>query len=211
VYAEIVEESSFWIELVEIDRKFQSVVRATPCQHCGGPLHVADYPRKPRDVPECLAEAFSSRFSTCCGHCRKRTTPLSVRFLGRRVYAGIIVVLASMRALVCGASRQTLSRWRGWWTVVVPQLAFWRALQALLVPAVPVARLPASLLERFEADGAQTANGLYAALRALTPLTTSSCTLGEGACGGGAVAQKLVVESKSRGLLERARAPTTFE
>ena len=49
-----------------------------------GPLHQAHYERKPRDAPLIWMEE-KSRFSFCCGHCRRRCTPASVRFLGRRV------------------------------------------------------------------------------------------------------------------------------
>jgi hypothetical protein len=37
----------------------------------------------------------SSRLSFCCAECRKRTTSMSVRFLGRRVYLALAVVLVS--------------------------------------------------------------------------------------------------------------------
>ena len=47
------------------------------------------------------AEAFGRRFSLCCGRegCRHRATPPSVRFLGRRVYVGAVVIVASAIAL----------------------------------------------------------------------------------------------------------------
>ena len=44
---------------------------------------------------EPAAEAFSRRFSLCCGRdgCRHRATPPSVRFLGGRVYVGAVVIV----------------------------------------------------------------------------------------------------------------------
>jgi hypothetical protein len=44
------------------------------------------------------AESFDRRFSLCCGRegCRRRATPPSVRFLGRRVYVGAVVIVASV-------------------------------------------------------------------------------------------------------------------
>lgn len=43
--------------------------------------------------------------SLCCARCRKRRTPPSVRFLGRRVYLAAVVVLACVL-------RQGPTRWR---------------------------------------------------------------------------------------------------
>ena len=80
--------------------------------------------RKPRGGPP-----WEVRFSFCCAKegCRRRHTPGSVRFLGRRVYAGLIVVLVSamLHGLnpervqrlrkVLGIDWRTLGRWRQWW------------------------------------------------------------------------------------------------
>jgi hypothetical protein len=67
-------------------------------------LHSARYPRKPRGIRYLLDGAYESRFSFCCATegCRHRTTPPSVRFLGRKVYLGVIVIL--MTALAHGLS-----------------------------------------------------------------------------------------------------------
>ena len=45
-----------------------------------------------------LGEEYDRRLSFCCALdvCRKRTTPPSLRFLGRKVYLGAVVVL------ICG-------------------------------------------------------------------------------------------------------------
>src|SRR5271157_4368665 len=70
-----------------------------------GPLHRSDYDRKPRGALIAPAgEAFVRRFSLCCGRegCRKRATPPSLRFLGRRVYLGAVVLVASMLAQALG-------------------------------------------------------------------------------------------------------------
>ncbi len=69
------------------------------------------------------------RFSLCCARegCRRRHTPPSVRFMGRRVYAGLVVVLVSamihglkpervqLLREALGIDRRTLERWRQWW------------------------------------------------------------------------------------------------
>ncbi len=70
------------------------------------------------------ADGFTRRFSLCCGRdgCRHRATPPSVRFLGRRVYIGAVVIVASVAALaaasaqrVTGVPARTLRRWIRWW------------------------------------------------------------------------------------------------
>lgn len=158
---------------------------------CVGPLHVANYPRKVRGIA-CGEEAFAFRFGLCCGRCRRRTTPPSVRFLGRRVYASLIVVLATMRALVCEALPVTLRRWRSWWSAAFPQTTLWVALQGRSPQAMQPQRLPGSLLEQCEASaGERSSLGLTRMLRLLSPLTSSSCMLDEGSGGASTVTQKM--------------------
>ena len=77
------------------DRQAAEQTQARGCA-CGGRLDRADYPRKPRGGPAGRADAYQ-RFSFCCAveGCRRRSTPPSMRFLGRRVYLGVVVVLAA--------------------------------------------------------------------------------------------------------------------
>ena len=103
--------------------------RAAGCPDCGGALHAANYRRKPRGRPTALGEEHDRRFSFCCSvdGCRDRSTPPSLRFLGRKVYLAVIVTLiAAMRdgvterrlgklATTVGVDRRTVARWRGWW------------------------------------------------------------------------------------------------
>ena len=64
---------------------------------CGGRLRCANYPRKPKSTPAQLPERQRIRLSFCCDRdgCRKRATPPSVHFLGRKVYLTAIVILIS--------------------------------------------------------------------------------------------------------------------
>lgn len=87
----------FFEHLKRIDHELAKQARAEGCLYCGGELHVADYPRKPRGCPAEIREDYGKRLSFCCNRCRKRRTSLSVRFLGRRVYLGLLVVLVSAR------------------------------------------------------------------------------------------------------------------
>ena len=124
--------SEFFEELTTIDTRIVEHAAREPCRDCGGPLYRGDYPRKPRGgLLAIAAEALDRRFSLCCGRdgCRRRLTPPSVRFLGRRVYVGAIVVLASAVALAAatvsagGPPTDTCTRRRwprrtaaAWWT-----------------------------------------------------------------------------------------------
>lgn len=148
--------------LARMDEDLAGQGQAEGCP-CGGRLHRARYPRKPRGSPTELEEAYAWRHSFCCARegCRKRKTPVSVRFLGRRVYPGVVVLLATAceggltRRRVAalrerlGVSERTLRRWRTWWRETFPRTRFWRTARAGFVPPVAVAELPASLVERF--------------------------------------------------------------
>ncbi len=80
----------FFRFLIRLDEEPAAQTRAAGCS-CGGVLHRANYPRKPRGCPSGVREAFASRLSFCCSRCRQRSTAMSVRFLGRRVYLGLEV------------------------------------------------------------------------------------------------------------------------
>ena len=88
--------------LFAIDQDLAANARAAGCPACGGRLHSVRYPRKPRGGPADLGPEYDWRFSFCCAGegCRRRATPPSVRFLGRRVYLGAVVV----RSLTCNTS-----------------------------------------------------------------------------------------------------------
>jgi hypothetical protein len=109
---------------------------------------------------------------------------VSVRFLGRKVYGGIVVVLVSamMHGLredrvkrlrqVLGMDRRTLQHWREWWTRTFTQGRLWRAAQGRFRHPIVEERLPLGLVEAF---GAQQRNGLVNLMKFLSPITTSSC------------------------------------
>jgi hypothetical protein len=148
--------------LLRLDRALCERARHAGCPQCAGRLHSATYPRKPRGVPPGLDDAVHTRrLSLCCADCRQRVTPPSVRFLGRRVYTGVVLVLACARTLTAarireltallGVDRRTLRRWRRWWRESLVRSPWWRAARARLMPPVEELQLPGSLLERFEA------------------------------------------------------------
>lgn len=194
-YHSVFRSASFLCSLLDLDLKTTAHVRAGKCCHCGGPLCRADYPRKPRGVPREFEKEFSKRLSLCCGAegCRKRTTPPSVRFLGRRVYAAVSFILLSMlyhgvtvererqlRRQLHGqfpADQRTLARWREWWQRVLPTSSFWRVARSQLRSPVSSTDLPAGLVQSFLGDAA---SQLTSTLKFLSPLSVSSCSSGSG-------------------------------
>src|SRR5215510_6003588 len=107
--------------LEKVDADLAEAARTLGCLFCGGKLHRADYDRKPRGGPQ-----WEWRFSFCCAEedCRRRRTPESVRFLGRRVYAGLIVVLVS--AMIHGLSPERVRRIREVLEIDYRTLERWR-------------------------------------------------------------------------------------
>jgi hypothetical protein len=185
----ILRDTRFYELLLGFDRQIADAAHAVPCRKCGSKRHWGSFGRKPRGGPAGLDPEHRRRFSLCCAAegCRKRETPGSLRFLGRKVYFGAMVVLISamhsglnparmkrLKALV-GVSRRTVMRWRDWWRTVFTDSAFWRAHRAL-APAANTADLPASLLQSF--DGA-IERQLISLLRFLTPITTGRGILQE--------------------------------
>ena len=190
-------DQEFFLRLEEMDAAMARAVASEGCRHCGGPLHRADYERKPRGaLMGGAGERFTRRHSLCCGRegCRRRALPPSLRFLGRKVYLEVAVVLAvvlaqataSARAAAraTGVARRTLTRWAAWWTCVFPRLPAWTELRARLAPPPPdETALPLSLHERLtleqrrpgtltEAQLEPAVMGLWA--RLLAPATTAS-------------------------------------
>jgi hypothetical protein len=184
-----------WFErLMAWDEELARQVAAARCLHCGGPLHRANYQRKPRGGLFAEAgEAFRLRHSLCCGRggCRKRSLPPSLRFLGRRVYLEAVVLLATMvlqlvealRAawVHTGVPRRTLRRWQAWWREVFPSSRTWVEATARFAPPPPDdSRLPRSLVERLDTElavgnvVADLGDVCLLAARLLAPATTSS-------------------------------------
>ena len=147
----LLQDLNFFRLLLRIDQELAVETRAGQCA-CGGVPHVDDYPRKPRGCPLELRADFSSRFSFCCNRYRTRATPPSVRFLRRRVYLALAVVLvsAARRGPTPAAARtatllevplRTLRRWRQWWQERLPLSAFWQAASARFMPPVAAAAM----------------------------------------------------------------------
>jgi len=171
----------------EIDQDECRRVQAFGCPRCGGPLDRNDHARKPRGLPFQHFDPDPRRLNLCCRHCRAHNMPQSVVYLGRRVYVGVVLVLASIlvsgltpRRLArvqagLGVSAQTVRRWRQWWQSGFVASRFWAEGRGSFLPPVDVLRLPKDLVGRFVRQAGVTR--LLAFLRFLSPLTI---TLREG-------------------------------
>lgn len=162
---------NFFKQLDDEDARIAAEVKAGGCPECGGRLDRADYPRKPRGGElGADGEVFDRRRSLCCAAegCRRRRTPRSLVFLGRRVYVAITVVLAAWRATMTWRSppRRTVGRWRGWFSSL-RESSWWLETKALLSPAAePAEILPAAIIERVH-HGRPIGGALIATLRLL--------------------------------------------
>ena len=176
----LLRDPRFYAMKLRMDRALLEEMRSKACRRCGNALHASDFGRKPRGGLAGLGEEADVRFSLCCARCRKRHTPPSVRFLGRKVYwSAIVVVVSAMRHGATparmrklrdhlGVSRRTVERWRVWWREAFAESAFWKAAAAAFMPPAAPELLPASLLERFTGDAERR---LLAFLRFLAPIT----------------------------------------
>jgi hypothetical protein len=181
-------DTNFYQLLFQIDESIAEEVSARGCD-CGGVLHSARYPRKPRGIRSALDCSYESRLSFCCARdgCRRRSTPASVRFLGRKVYLGVIVVLIT--ALHHGLTdqrrsrlieqldvpAQTLWRLRRWWRERFVETRCWRALAGQFIPPIATNDPPGSLLGRLTAG--ELSERLVQLLILVSPVTTATSSL----------------------------------
>ena len=185
MYQSVLVDGRLYGLLLRIDQELAGSTQAERCRWCGGRLDRADYARKPRGVPPELGPEHTVRLSLCCANegCRRRHTPPSVRFLGRRVYVGAAILgitalrpgarggeARALRAWL-GVSGRTLARWRRWWQEVFATSGFWRNARGRLRTPVPAHALPGGLLQRFAGD---LKTQLIAGLRFLAPITTAA-------------------------------------
>jgi hypothetical protein len=169
--------ATLWPVLTKIDADLAAQACAQGCA-CGGALHRSNYPRKVRGV-----NIEARRDSFCCAEeaCRRRVTPGSVRFLGRRIYAGFIVILltalrhglSAERVVVLqerlGMDRRTLERWRAWRLQDFAPGRRWQAVRGFFIPPPDEVTLPWSLWRCFGHAGQKP---LLDLLRFLTPWST---------------------------------------
>jgi hypothetical protein len=184
LYQALLGNSSFFDLLLRLDEDLAEEARHRGCG-CGGTLHRACYERKPRGGPPGLGPEHAVRFSYCCEKegCRRRVTPCSLRFLGRKVFFGVVVLLVPVLrdgptpkrlerlSSEFAVSLRTLRRWMRWWRESFAASPFWLVCRGLFARPVVIQELPLSLLESFVGVGEASARVL-AVLRFLGPITT---------------------------------------
>jgi hypothetical protein len=101
--------------------------------------------------------------------------------MGRRVYAGLVVVLVAAMTHglkpervqrlreALGIDRRTLERWRQWWLGLFVNSSFWRDARARFMPPLSAQTMPLSLCLSFEVEKRQR---LIELLLFLAPITT---------------------------------------
>ena len=182
----ILNDASFFEGLLKLDIDIAESYSVKCCQHCGSRLHVANFRRKPRGYPGKASFFFNVRFSFCCYQCRKRFTPPSFRFLGRKVYLSVVILLISalmgrklspkkMSKLnhLCGANRRTLMRWREWWQQEFSSSDLWKILyEKVAVNFCENASIPFNLLKLQRQGKVLWGKAVKGVLKLLLPLTS---------------------------------------
>ncbi len=176
-------DARFHLLLTQIDQEFFELARKEVCSYCGGQLHQANYPRSPFGLPSAFRPHYEERLSLCCANCRKRVTPPSVRFFGRRWFPAPVFMLICIlnlginerrlaqikRHFSVTVSESTWKRWRRWWRECFEATAFWQANKGLVVTTMAEHEaLPRSLLTCFTG---KLKEQLCLLLRFLSPLT----------------------------------------
>ena len=179
---ELCQKISLFRLLYQIDLDLATSHKEKGCPHCGGPLHQANYERKPRGGPTGIPEEYCIRLSMCCGRegCRRRSLPPSCMFMGRRVYwRCIILVISALRqrrpegasagklSRMFSVPRKTLMRWFAYFREVFPQSDEWQRIRGRLSSKVTNERLPGVLLDYFIEHGKDALSGLVGCLRFL--------------------------------------------
>ena len=155
--------SSFHRILVAIDRELAETTRQEGCS-CGGSLHQSNYPRSSLGLPIQFRPDYETRLSFCCNDCRKRTTPPSVRFFGRRRYPAPLLLLISAlmvrineyrltqikRHFGITISESTWKRWRRWWREAFVETRFWSKARGLIPEPKKIVTLPRRMLNIFK-------------------------------------------------------------
>jgi len=187
MYQNFLYNSTFHALLDTIDQEFTNKAKQEGCPYCGGQLNIADYPRSTFGVPAQFRSMYDERYSLCCDTCRRRITPPSVRFFGRRWFPAPLLLLISLLskgassrrcALVkqhfgIAVSLSTWKRWRRWWNTVFPTTLFWQQSKGLLVSTLQAvhSHYPRILLDLLQG---KLTEKMCLLLQFLAPLTASN-------------------------------------
>jgi len=184
LYQSLLQDSRYFDLLLKLDEDLAAEARRAGCA-CGGALHSARYERKPRGGPAGLGPGSTVRFSFCCERegCRRRVTPPSLRFLGRKVFFGVLVLLLpAMRDgptperlnRLCerfSVSVPTVRRWCRFWRETFVTSRVWQAARGRFATPVRAEALPGSLLGAFS-EISDPESRVVAVLRLVSPIGT---------------------------------------
>ena len=142
----------FFHELRKHDYALFLKIKSEGCLLCRSKLDTSNFKRKPRG----LGENEEVRYSLCCRleGCRKRITTPSLRFFGRKVYSGWVIILAldylKELGLYGQISSQTLARWKNFWRDrLSEQNPFMLKARSILPPGLSGCDRPGGLLSVF--------------------------------------------------------------
>ena len=181
LYQSLLQDSRCFDLLLKLDEDLAAEARRVGCG-CGGVLHSARYGRKPRGGPAGLGPKSAVRFSFCCARegCRRRVTPPSFRFLGRKVFFGVLVLLVPVLRdglrlnRLCerfAVSARTLRRWIRFWRETFVTSRVWQAVRGRFAVPVREEGMPGSLLGAFS-EISETESRVVAVLRLVSPIGT---------------------------------------
>jgi len=163
-----------------IDKDLVEQQRMKTCPFCGSPLHISNYPRKPRGGPDNLPDQLLIRHSLCCAkeECRKRVLPVSCRFWGRKVYWSVVILTimtlqqsrtegysAGKIIRLFGISRHTLKRWIFYFKKVFPLSDKWRRISGRIDFEINPNDIPGTLVLFFIEQLESVEEGLIRSLR----------------------------------------------
>jgi hypothetical protein len=177
----LLSDVEFHEQLWQIDFQEAERLRYWGCRRpgCGGRLNWANFPRKVRGLVG-DSQWFEQRFGLCCGRCRRRVLPPTVRFFGRSSYALVAVLVATVTAVLesvsgggvlVGAVWRTVARWLRFLQQALWQQPQWQARRGQLPVEIGSSRMPLSLIEAL--GPARTTPAWIAALRWMAPVTTT--------------------------------------
>jgi hypothetical protein len=179
--SELLKKKSFFHRLYIIDKNIAKQYREMPCPHCGGTLHFANYLRKPRGEFKRLPERFLLRFSLCCCEegCRKRLAPPSCRFLDRKVYwyVAILIIVSEYQnkninvfnlAKRFEISRNTITRWIHFYQDIFPSSSQWQRIRGQVAAVIKNNELPSNLVSYYLNLKYSVGNALISCLKFLS-------------------------------------------
>ncbi len=181
--SDLLKNKSLFYRLYLIDKKVAEKYRKKPCPYCNSTLHYANYPRKPRGESNSLQEECFIRFSLCCSKegCRRRLIPPSCRFMGRKVYWQVVILVTisdgqnkssdtstfKLSSLL-GIPHNTIKRWIDFFRNIFPSSQQWQRLRGLITSTIKNTELPASLINYFLTSKSSALHALVSCLKFLS-------------------------------------------